>query len=203
MKKLFLPIMLTAVFSQTLHAKDQVVLQETYNIEANSTININVAVGELDIETHNGDDVRLEIIVKESDDNWFDSMDLDEAEITFSQKQEQVYFSVDVEDTTQEWKVLVPQNANLDIDMGVGKVTIEDVNQSVNLDLGVGDAEIRLIDSNYNRISLDTGVGDADLDGFSNAETERNIVSENVKWRGEGEYRINVDVGVGDIEVRN
>ncbi len=203
MKLRLLYCALAITFSHAVIADEEVTLKETFAVESNSTINIDVPVGQLEINTHSGNDVVLEVLIKETNDSWFSSIDLDDAKIEHRTEQTHAYFSVDVEDTSQHWTVTIPENIHLDLDMGVGKVNIDGAKQNITLDLGVGDAELKLNGNNYNRISLDTGVGDADLYGFGDYESERNIVSKNVKWQGNGEYKISVDVGVGDIEVRH
>jgi len=191
------------LFTTASMAKSSVTLKERINIDANADIHFEVAVGSVEIETYDGDEIILEIEVKEGDNDWFKSVDLDEAELAVRNSGSKVHLEIDMEDIVQQWQVRIPNNANIDIDLGVGEVSIEDFARDAIIDLGVGEVDIELADKNYRRIELESGVGGADLDGFSGADRERNIVNEQITWRGNGDYEINIDVGVGDIDVKH
>ena len=69
------------------------------------------------------------------------------------------------------------------------------------VEVGVGEVDVRLADNDYRKVELETGVGGTDLNGFKGVSQERSIVSENTSWRGDGEYVISVEVGVGEVDV--
>ena len=203
MRKAMTILATCAVLTTTAWAKNSVTLEDNFTIVSNSTIHLEVPVGELEITTHGGSNVELEVVVKEADSNWFSSADLDDATLSKTIKDDDVYLRVDLDDTQQKWTLNIPKTSSLEIDMGVGEVSIDGVSQNLELDLGVGDANIELAGDNYAKINLETGVGDADLHGFKDFRQERAIVSKDINWRGDGEFRINVEVGVGDVEVSN
>lgn len=191
------------LFTTASLGKDRVTLEDTISANAESTIHVNVPVGSLEIETYDGDEIVLEVEVKEADNDWFKSVDLEDAEIEVRKNGDRIYLEIDMEDVVQSWQVKIPKDADLDIDLGVGEVDIEDFERSANIDVGVGEVDIYLSDDNYADIDLDSGVGGADLDGFKNVDRERAMISESVEWSGKGEHEINIDVGVGDIDVRH
>jgi len=191
------------LFTTASLGKDKVTLEETITVEANSSIHFEVPVGSLDIATYDGDEIIVKVEVEEADNDWFSSPDLSEAQIAIDNSGDKVHLEIDMEDVVQKWKVKIPQDASLDIDLGVGGIEIEDFAQDASIDVGVGEIDITLSSDNYREIELGAGVGGVDLDGFKNIDRERAMVSENIEWRGKGDHDLNIEVGVGDIEVSN
>ncbi|BDX06530.1 hypothetical protein [Planctobacterium marinum] len=191
------------LFTSASFAKDRVNLSESIDLSENAQVHFEVAVGSIQIETYDGDTIKLDIEVKESDNDWFSSADLDDVELKVRGDADDISLEIDVEDVVQTWIVKLPKTANIEIDLGVGEVEIEDFERSASIDVGVGEVDIELASDNYREIELESGVGGADLDGFKGADRERNIVNESIEWRGTGEYEIEIDVGVGDIDVRD
>ncbi len=201
MKKIVFACTVLALASTHALAKDEVYLDDKFDIEANSTVHIEVPVGSLEIETHNSNEVVVDIRVKQKDDGWFSSGDLEDVSLEKDIDGDRVHLEVDVEDTAQEWRVILPKSANIRIQMGVGEVEIEEASRDVLVDLGVGEVDVELEGDDYRKINLETGVGGADLDGFKGIERDRTIVSESIYWQGKGEYHIDIEVGVGDVDV--
>lgn len=189
------------LFSTASLGKSRVTLEETISIDANSSIKVEVPVGSLMIETYDGEDIIVEVEVKESDNGWFNSADLDDAEIDIDKSGKSVHLEIDMEDVVQKWEMKIPRDAHLDIDLGVGELDIEGFERDANIDVGVGEVDIELSGDNYREIELESGVGGVDLDGFRNIKDKRKLVSESVEWQGQGEYQLNVDIGVGEVEV--
>lgn len=189
------------LFTAASLGKDKVTLEESITVEANASIHFEVPVGSLDITTYNGDEIIIKVEVEEADNDWFSSPDLSEAKIEIDNSGDKVHLEIDMEDVVQKWEVKIPHDANLDIDLGVGGIEIEDFERDAIIDVGVGEIDITLSSDNYREIELGAGVGDVDLDGFKNIDRDRAMVSENIEWRGKGDHDLNIEVGVGDIEV--
>ncbi|GEM_PF-2831810 len=83
-------------------------------------------------------------------------------------------------------KGTVPAGTSLDLDVGVGDVTIRDFGdvQTVELELGTGDAEVSGFES-IHRLDVETGTGDIDISGI-------NILQEG-----------DLESGTGSISVRS
>lgn len=203
MRKYFIIASIAASVAISVNAKERVTLEDRLPVEGQTEFVLDVPVGQIDLETHDKPYIDVHVKVEENDASWFSSADLGDVQIEKDISGDRIALEIDLEDTKQTWRIKVPASMDLDIDLGVGEVTLSDISRSVNLDVGVGDAEIDLDSDNYSRIRLDAGVGDADLDGFRRVSEERAIVSKTVKWRGDGEYEIDGDVGVGDIHVRH
>ncbi|RUO38666.1 hypothetical protein CWE13_03190 [Aliidiomarina shirensis] len=100
------------------------------------------------------------------------------------------------------WHVTLPAVEKLDVDLGVGLVDVKVGATAVNIDLGVGDAKVEGLLSEAGAISADVGVGSASIRGGHDVKTKRAIVAETTSGRGDGEFSINIDIGVGDAGIR-
>lgn len=202
MKKTLIVIGLATLFSSAAFAGRNVTLSENKSVSSNSNIHIDVPVGEIELLTHDKDEIEVKIVVKPQNDNWFNGEDIDDAELKYRVDGKDIYLKVDKEKSVQEWTIKIPTSANLDLDVGVGEVDLEDLSKNVHVDVGVGEVKLELASDDYRRIELDAGVGEVDLDGFKGARTREGIVSGSLEWRGEGEHEIEIDVGVGEVDVK-
>ncbi|MBE1301695.1 MAG: hypothetical protein GJ680_17545 [Alteromonadaceae bacterium] len=201
MKKPLLLLSALALCVGHAYGKERIYLDDKFDVEKDSIIHIDVPVGSVEIETHDSDQVVIDIVVKEKNDGWFGGDDIEDAELEKDISGKKVRLEVDVDESQQEWRVKLPKSANIRVELGVGQVELENVERDVMVDVGVGEVDVELTDDNYRKISLESGVGGADLSGFKQVDRERAMVSESLYWRGEGEYLIDIEVGVGDIDV--
>lgn len=83
---------------------------------------------------------------------------------------------------------------DLDLDMGVGKFNFEGMlNGSCKISLGVGEADITLLGGRENyKLVLEKGIGDIYVDGEKVGNSKL----------GDGDRKINIDGGIGEIKVR-
>jgi hypothetical protein len=208
MNKSIIALTTVALFTGSFaaDAKDVKIIQDSFTVEDNSNIKINVPVGEIELKTHDSDQVELRIEVEEKDSSWFDSVDVDSIELDKSINAKRVKLEIDEEDVVQHWVITVPRDSDLDINIGVGEAELKSVYRNVDLDVGVGEANIDVaLAENYGFIEAESGVGSADIDGVSGVKERRHMVGGEVEWIGEGKYQIEVEVGVGeaDINIKN
>ncbi|WP_026374939.1 DUF4097 family beta strand repeat-containing protein [Aestuariibacter salexigens] len=200
-----LTIFMFALLSVSFCAQaKQKTLELTTELEAESTLNIHVAVGELEISRYSGDQVKVTVAVKPQNDwHWgSDDYDINNATLEVDRHSDQLHLEIPIDGTEQDWRVMVPHAIHLRLDVGVGEVDVQDADRDVRVDVGVGEVDISLAHDDYRSISADSGVGSADIKGLQNIEHERTMVSESSQVDGAGQYRVNVDVGVGDIDIR-
>jgi hypothetical protein len=97
----------------------------------------------------------------------------------------------------------VPSTIPVEVDMGVGQLTIEGVHGDVDVDLGVGEADIRTLRALANNVSVDTGIGDAAIHGTRGEIERRSFIGSHASWSaGSGRSSVRLHVGVGDATVR-
>ena len=201
MKKTAL-VLVASTLAFGAYASSKTKISESLTLKPGQDVSISFPVGELELITTNGSQIELEISLKAKDEGWFSSnVDVDDVELQMESSDKLLKLDIDNEKLEQHWAVKIPQSANLDIQLGVGKVDIKDLTHSLNLDLGVGDVDVDLESENYREIELDAGVGDTKIRGLNGVSNERHMVSSQSDYQGKGEYAIDIKVGVGDIEV--
>ena len=179
----------------------------THEIDASSfdTLQLEMSVGEMDIEFYDGDVIELDIQL-EADRSWltFRRRSVDNVELEQLPSGSRLYLGIDRDNIEQTWKARIPAKLALEIEVGVGDVGIEGLENDLNLDVGVGAAKVEVPTENYHTVAVTAGVGDAMIRGFSGgADNERHaLVGANAYYNGDGEYEIRIEVGVGDAQVR-
>ncbi len=168
-------------------------------------LRIEMSVGELDIEIYDGDVIELDIQL-EANRNWwsFRRGDVEDIELDQRPSGDTLYIGIDRDNVEQTWRARVPAALALRIEVGVGDVEIEGLNNDLNLDVGVGAARVEVNTENYHTVAATAGVGDAVIRGFSDGtdNERRRFVGADAYYAGEGEYEVRVEVGVGDAQVR-
>ena len=86
--------------------------------------------------------------------------------------------------------------------MGVGEVRVEIDATDLNVELGVGEVNIEAPLASVGRVNLNVGVGDADIRGGEIIDSDSAFISRRIRAEGNGTYPLEVDLGVGDINVR-
>lgn len=187
-------------------AADKHEINKTFAVNNTQNLEIDFPVGSIVINHHDSNEIIVNIELEaKNNDSWFSS-DIDLSTISLDEKQtnNELDLEIDHDDIEQTWRVTLPQSLSLDIELGVGSVEINQFANSANVDVGVGSVEINTLLDDYKRIKLDTGVGDSSIKGLKNSgEQQRSIVSSKSDYRGNGQYSIDVEVGVGDIKVRH
>lgn len=96
----------------------------------------------------------------------------------------------------------VPKHLAVEVDMGVGEVSIEGIEADVEVDTGVGEVTVEGPEAAFRSVNLDTGVGEVDLELGGRTVQGSGFVGGHLSWRdGPGEAHIEVDTGVGEIRV--
>lgn len=100
--------------------------------------------------------------------------------------------------------VRLPAHLAVSMDLGVGEVEFTDFANDLNLELGVGSMQLNVADNvDFESIHLNAGVGDTSVRGFDNgSDNERSFVGADSWYHGDGEFVVEVEVGVGDARVR-
>ena len=180
-------------------------IDQTVDASMLDSVRLEISVGELDIETYDGDEIQLDIDL-EAQRSWLTwrRRDVEDVELEVRVTNSRVYLSIDERNIAQHWRIKMPTKLALDIDVGVGEIRIEDFSNNLEMEVGVGSVRIEVAGTDYDSIHVEAGVGDAFIRGFSNrADNERNFISANAYYQGDGEYKIEIEVGVGDVEVVN
>ena len=199
---LILPAMLMA--SSVALADRYKHIEQVIDASDLDTVQLEISVGEVDIETYDGDEIQLEIDI-EAPRSWFSFQrpDAEDVELEIHDRGSEVYIGINEQNIEQTWYIRMPAKLALEIEMGVGDIQIEDFANDLEMELGVGAVRVEVADVDYDSIHASVGVGDATVRGFSNSsDNERSFVSADSYYHGSGELEMEIEVGVGDIEVR-
>ncbi|CCQ10195.1 Secreted protein containing internal repeats [Pseudoalteromonas luteoviolacea B = ATCC 29581] len=205
MKKTLFALISLFVISTNVYAEESKILTQHFDLEKKKQFILEVPVGRIDLQTNNSDkiDVRVEITPKNEGDSWFGSdVNLDKFSIEAKNTESELYLTIDSDEIEQIWQVTIPKSLALNLELGVGKVEVSDLANSATIEVGVGKVLINTALNDFKAINLDSGVGKTRVKGFEkNIEHNKNVVSSDVKYRGDGQYSIDVEVGVGDAKV--
>ena len=179
-------------------------IEQTIDASDLDAVQLEISVGEVDIETYDGNEIQLEIDI-EAQRFWFSfrRTHAEDVELEIDDRGSAVYIGITESNIEQTWRIRMPAKLALDIEMGVGDIQIEDFANDLEMELGVGAVRVEVADVDYEAIHASAGVGDATVRGFSNrSDNERSFVSADSYYHGSGEFEMEIKVGVGDIEVR-
>ncbi|AZQ11393.1 MULTISPECIES: hypothetical protein [Shewanella] len=170
------------------------------------TLTLDVGVGEVEIVAADTQQVQIEVRVEPSNDGFLffggrkDVSDVDlHAKLTEGKKL--TLRLNDNDDVKEHWRISIPASAAINVDMGVGRIETNGLDNSVEIDLGVGEVEVNH-SHDYGDISLHSGVGDVSFShNGQNVEVERAMVSASYQANAGGQGRLAVDVGVGEVDI--
>lgn len=205
MKKILLFTAFAALISTSAIAKVEHEIKRSFTLDTQQAIDISFPVGSLEVNTHDGNEVKVSIELEEKNNGWFaDSDNLDELTLDSEQTANKLTLTLDNDDVQQTWLVSVPRSLAVNLDLGVGDIEINDFANSADIEVGVGAVRIDSQSDDYKYINLDSGVGDTRISGFENdAKTSRKMVSSESEYTGSGTHTIKIEVGVGDIKVKH
>lgn len=107
----------------------------------------------------------------------------------------------DFDDLEVHWTIEMPAVAMTSLNLAVGQLTARVGATDLDVNVGVGQVAVTAAKSDTGHIEASAGVGSATLQGANRSDSQRAFVSENVDGFGEGDYDIEVNVGVGEASV--
>ena len=212
MKRWFVLLMVAATLAPAAHAgsRDREI-SRSFALEEGRILRLDLSVGEIRIEGADIDEVEVDLRIEcrwGSDDDC-DKL-LEKVDLASRTTSRRLIIEIESDSSWRKTKLeiegdfRVPRDVPLEVDMGVGELTIEGVVADLNADLGVGELSIHIPASAVRSVGLDAGVGEAKLFGAGTyVEGRRSmLVGSEVFWDdGEGEARVRADVGVGEATV--
>lgn len=181
-------------------------ITEQLTLSQGQGVAIKFPVGEVDMEIVDGDTLSLEIDIKPKNSKWFgrDDSDLSEVSLEKNNGGRTLTLEIDNDEISQHWHVKIPRSAAVKVDLGVGDVDISGLANSADLNIGVGSIDVETALNDFQRIKLDSGVGDTKIGNMAGrSDEQRHMVSSESRYRGQGEYEIEANVGVGDVRVKH
>jgi len=198
-------IVTSFTLSNTAAAASSKRIQQRIDAEDLVHVDFEISIAQMDIEVYDGDVLELDLVIEADRDWWiFGRKDIDNVELEVDRNGEQLKLRLDDNDIQQEWVVRLPAHLAVSMDLGVGEVEFTDFANDLNLELGVGSMQLNVADNvDFESIHLNAGVGDTSVRGFDNgSDSERSFVGADSWYHGDGEFVVEVEVGVGDARVR-
>jgi hypothetical protein len=231
MKKLALVLPIILVCALTVEAVGPKTMTRTVSASDIEVLDLKSGVGDVTITAREGlDEVAIEVVLTPRRGGIFSSkrraeQDVEAAQLEAAVRRESLKLRispVDDEDRRFEerWIIEMPSRLKLGLEHGVGDVVIEGVTGGIELDSGVGDVDVEAPEGD---ITVDLGVGTgvvrAPASAYGGAEAAGGVgsaritvrgeviegggfVSHSASWSGDGSYRIEVSVGVGDAVIK-
>jgi hypothetical protein len=107
----------------------------------------------------------------------------------------------DFDDLEVHWTIEMPAVATTSLNLAVGQLIARVGATELDVNVGVGQASVTAARIDTGHIEASAGVGSATVHGANRSDSQRAFVSENVDGFGEGDFDIEVNVGVGEASV--
>jgi hypothetical protein len=230
MKKLILVLPIILVCALMVEAAGPKTLTRTVQAGDIDTLDLSSGIGDVTITAREGlDEVAIEVVLTPRRGGIFSSKrqaerDVEAASLETSVKRESLKLRIspaDDEDRRfeEKWVIEMPSRlaiklehgvgdvviraatAGIELDSGVGDVDVEAAEGDITIDLGVGTAVVRAPAAVYAAAEAAGGVGSASVTVRGEKIEGGGFVSHAASWSGDGRYRLDVSVGVGDAVI--
>mgnify|MGYP001828968738 CR=1 FL=1 len=188
----------------------------------------NAGTGDLELIAGDGETIEIEITLTPRRGGFFSSLKDSEREVEQAVLQSEVVgkrLILEIETDSgdrrfeERWEVQLPSRCGVEIEAGVGDVTLLGIaggaklelgvgdvrvdvpNGDVIVELGVGDAVVKAIAASYGPVEASGGVGQTRIKAAGDSIEGEGFVGHSASWVGNGRHRIQVEVGVGDVQV--
>jgi len=202
---LLFTILSFALGGQSLDAATSKTITREFATDDLKTLELDVTTAEVDIEVYDGDNVQVEVTL-EAHRRFFGlrAGSVDDIELEVRQSPDKLFLGLDQKNLDQHWVLLVPGQLAMIVHVNIGDVDIQKVKNNLDMEVGVGSIQVDVIEAVFRDIHVATGVGDATIQGMQNrADHKRSVVSASATYRGEGTHHVDIQLGVGDVKLRN
>ncbi len=225
-------LLVVVAYPLTADAQDRVVrtINESFDPSGHEAVKLDVNVGELNIKGGSGNRIEVEVRVRCSRRRNRDRCEDRAENVSIESYERRGKLILEIEGTGL-WRsrdvhvlvnVTVPENQNIDVEMGTGQLNLEDMagdvyielgvgeatltNMSGNLivDMGIGEINVTMPESAVATVTLDNGIGETALYHRNGKNSMEGILGgTDVEWKsGPGTHNVEVDLNVGEINVR-
>ena len=183
---------------------------ETFELDSAgvSLIELEHAVGELEIVGTSSE--KIEIRMKVECSSWRDRCEEKIRDIALEAERDGSTLEIEIDgfpksvnSLSVDLEISMPARLSLDVDRGVGETRIRGIEGDVLVEAGVGEVRLAMPAGVVGRVTAECGVGQADLD-IPDGRVERDgflFLGNELRWSGEGTSRVDVELGVGSVEI--
>lgn len=197
-------------------------ITRTHSLEWGSTARLTVVngVGEMVVRLGSTEKIELQVKIR-GDRSWFGGRrDVGDVDIEIERRGDQLRLALEEDKISGDWQITLPRKmlgllevnsgvgdltieamtAKLEVDLGVGEVDARVANGVIDIDVGVGDIEIVTQQATAGAVRGSVGVGQVTITGEGVNSRGRGVVQ--VGAAGKGDKDIVAAAGVGDIDIR-
>jgi len=209
MKKLILPVAAALLCALPASAEEVVrTFQKQIPTGDVGIVHIDIPVGELEIEAGDGQQVetKVELLCKNRKPRCLEAAR--NVRFVYSTDDGRLHFQI------KDWprtnhrglevraRFTVPRTLPLKTELGVGELTVNGLEGDFQADLGVGEVNVTMPESAVGSVKLDTGIGEAGLRAGGRRYESEGLFVREIHWnQGKGKSHVEVDCGVGEINV--
>lgn len=182
--KINVTIALIAIFTFSTQAKD---INETFDIKAGGNLVLDTDVGSIHIDTHNKDNVVLDVEVEGKYEDEFEVIyELTGNTLNVTGKKERSNWSK----TRVKFELTVPKNFNLELDTSGGQISIMDLTGEIDARTSGGSVKASNIEGNVKLKTSGGSIKTSDIYGKVNAHTSGGSIriKQSSQFKDDAEY---------------
>jgi hypothetical protein len=208
--KLTFPIVLLLLALASPAAAGQLqTVSKTFSTESAANIEVGFPAGDLTITAGDGSEVAVDMTARCGHDYGTCAEQAREVRLTSEKRGGTLHFKleglrkVNSHGLSIDLRMRVPRSLALSVEMGAGDLEVRGMEGDVEVHLGAGHVDIRAPERAVHSVKLAVGVGDATMLRQRERHEGSGFISKTLRWRGgAGPAGVQVDVGVGDVDVR-
>ena len=187
----------------SVKADDQVTRYHTFDLDQVEEVEFSNNVGRIEITPVNGNEMRIVMDIESNRHGLFRrQVNVDNMDLEVKERDDTLFLSFEEKGAKAEWVIEMPAVARTNIEMGVGELKLEVGATNLDIELGVGEVSVIAPEDSVGRINLNVGVGEADIRGGEILDRDSVFISQSVRAQGNGDHPQEIDLGVGDINLR-
>lgn len=192
-----LRILAVAVLLTTATATIGETKTEVRDFRPGGRIRVHVNVGDLHIVKGEGKQIRLSLEI-----NPKHGQDPSRVGTTLDVRGSEANIDVHVPRNTEvDAELQVPEPSAIAARVGVGDLTVDQMQGDKDLEVGVGDIQVDLEPTpNYRSVDVSTHIGDISQRPFGEA---KGLMGGHLRYNGQGQYSLHAHAGVGDVTFRS
>lgn len=203
-------------------------LTGSFPAESVESVSIEAGVGDIDITATDSAVVEVEVRLTPRRGGIFSSMkqaeqEVEEASLLNENVRSRLYLEIDSSSGErrfeERWTIRLPARLAVELDLGlgdvtvtglrggtdfevgVGDVTLDAVSGDLFIEVGVGDVTVNAESADYGNVEASGGVGDSQLRVRGERVNSEGMVGHSASWQGDGSHRLEIEVGVGKARV--
>ena len=222
------PILILAACTASVVTAAERTLSHTQSSEGIEIVAFDAGTGDFELVADSGETIDITVTLTPRRGGLFSSLkdserEVEQAVLRSKAVGKRLLLEIETESGDrrfeERWEVRLPSRCGVEIESGVGDVTLQGITGGATLevgvgnvrvdapqgdifvDLGVGEAVVTAVAASYGPVKASGGVGDARIVASGDRIEGEGFVGHSTSWVGSGRHRIEIEVGVGDARV--